>query len=131
MKTDYTVIGYWNTGDRRHVIGVIEGRHNVSAGVEPNDRGLFAEHVTADSAEEAETIVHGSREGSLLAEDLDVTITAAMRREFADQLKACMRARISGSNDVEIETLWDLTELARGVYDVEDADIEIQENEDD
>lgn len=58
----YTVIGFWTTADTRHVIGVIEGEHSVTGGVEPNDRGLFAELVEADSAEAAEEQVHGSRE---------------------------------------------------------------------
>lgn len=58
----FTVIGYWRTDDTRHVIGVIEGEHSVVGGIEPNDRGLFAELVEAENWEAAEEQVHGSRE---------------------------------------------------------------------
>jgi hypothetical protein len=58
----FTVIGYWRTNDTRHVIGIVEGEHQVMGGVEPNDRGLFAEQVYAESWESAEEQVHGSTE---------------------------------------------------------------------
>ena len=58
----YTVIGYWRTDDTRHVIGVVKGEHEVRGGVEPNDRGLFAEQVEAESYEDAEEQVHGTGE---------------------------------------------------------------------
>lgn len=62
MSEKYTVIGYWRTNDTRHVIGVVKGEVDVRGGVEPNDRGLFAELVEAESYEDAEEQVHGTTE---------------------------------------------------------------------
>lgn len=61
--TGYTVVGFWNNNDRRHVVGVIKGEHDVYGGVDVYEGGLFAVYLEADSAEAAEAEVHGSREG--------------------------------------------------------------------
>jgi hypothetical protein len=58
----YTVIGFWNDEDERHVIGVIKGEQDVRGGVEVTEGGLFAELVYADSYEAAEEQVHGTAE---------------------------------------------------------------------
>ncbi|MGZ4659679.1 MAG: hypothetical protein ACXVYB_00200 [Arthrobacter sp.] len=58
---DFTVIGFWES-DRRHVIGVVEGEHDVMGGTDPGDQGLFAEFVQAETWEQAEEQIHGSRE---------------------------------------------------------------------
>jgi hypothetical protein len=58
----YTVIGFWNDEDERHVVGVIKGEHDVQCGVDVTEGGLFAELVLADSYQAAEDQVHGSTE---------------------------------------------------------------------
>jgi hypothetical protein len=65
----FTVIGFWRTDDTRHVVGVVEGEHDVMGGVEPNDRGLFAEQVYAENWEAAEEQVHGTTENDEEEED--------------------------------------------------------------
>jgi hypothetical protein len=58
----YTVVGFWNEEDKRHVVGVIKGEHDVRGGEDVYDAGLFAELVEADSYEDAESQVHGTTE---------------------------------------------------------------------
>lgn len=55
----FTVIGFWRN-DQRHVIGVVDGEHEVRGGTDPGEEGLFAEHVEAESWEAAEEQVHRS-----------------------------------------------------------------------
>lgn len=63
MSRQFTVIGYWDDNDRRHVIGVIEGEHDVMSGVSPTEGGLFAEYVyDAVDADSACAQVHGTTE---------------------------------------------------------------------
>lgn len=62
MTKPFTVIGYWDDSDRRHVIGVIEGEHDVLGGEPPGEGGLFAELVEAETWEEAEQQTHGTTE---------------------------------------------------------------------
>jgi hypothetical protein len=59
---DFTVVGYYDSEDRKHVIGVIEGQYLVRGGYEPYEGGLFADHVVADTWQEAEREIHGRRD---------------------------------------------------------------------
>jgi len=81
---DFTVIGFWES-DQRHVIGVVEGQHAVMGGTDPGDQGLFADHVQAETWEQAEEMTHGSREdGDEEDEELD-------DEALMDQLRAFER----------------------------------------
>ena len=55
----FTVIGYWRN-DKRRVIGVVDGEHEVRGGHDPGDEGLFAELVEAENWEAAEEQIHGT-----------------------------------------------------------------------
>lgn len=59
---EYTVVGYYDSEDRKHVIGVIEGRYTVRGGYEPYEGGLFADLVVADDWHDAERQIHGTRD---------------------------------------------------------------------
>ena len=58
----FTVVGYYDRADRKHVIGTIEGEHIIRGGYEPYEGGLFADLVEADTWQDAERQVHGERE---------------------------------------------------------------------
>lgn len=50
--------------------------------------------------------------------DVTRTITEEERKEFYDRLMVAYAASQGGSNDEEIDTLWDLAAIACGVLDV-------------
>jgi hypothetical protein len=60
--TGFTVVGFWDSAGKRHVIGVIEGEHNVTGGFDVTDGGLFAVYLEAEDSEDAEAEVHGTTE---------------------------------------------------------------------
>jgi hypothetical protein len=51
-------------------------------------------------------------------EDLTKTIKAEDRKEFSDRLRAAKKASYGDSNDLEIDTLWELASQACYVLDV-------------
>ena len=59
---EFTVVGYYDSEDRKHVIGVIEGHLQVMGGFEPYEGGIFAEHVVAHCWRDAEKEIHGKRD---------------------------------------------------------------------
>ena len=64
MSRQFTVIGFWDNG-YRHVVGVVEGEHDVQSGVDPGDEGLFAVLVhNAIDADSACSMVHGTAGGN-------------------------------------------------------------------
>lgn len=61
MSRQFTVIGFWDDADERHVTGVIEGDHQVESGIDVTEGGLFAELITdAIDADSACSMVHGT-----------------------------------------------------------------------
>jgi hypothetical protein len=82
MSRQFTVIGFWDKHDRRHVVGVIEGEHDVTSGVDVTEGGLFAEFVEdAIDPDSACSMIHGTAEehefeadGSELCEVCDLTL---------------------------------------------------------
>lgn len=61
--SEYTVIGFWNEADERHVVGVVEGDHVIHYGVDVTEGGLFAELVRAENAQLACDLVHNTGTG--------------------------------------------------------------------
>lgn len=63
MSRQFTVIGFWNSEGQRHVVGVVEGEHQVTSGIDVEDNGLFAVFVyDAIDADSACSEVHGTTE---------------------------------------------------------------------
>lgn len=61
MSRTFTVIGFWDRDDRRHVVGVVEGNLAVLSGVDVTEGGLFAEVVPdAVDADSACGMIHGT-----------------------------------------------------------------------
>jgi hypothetical protein len=60
----WTVIGFWYE-DKRVVTGVVEGSHQVSGGDVSaiSEQGLWADSVTAATAEEAERLATAPDDG--------------------------------------------------------------------
>lgn len=60
MSRSFTVIGFWQNGER-HVVGVVEGEQEVMSGVDVAGEGLFAEHVLdAVDPDSACSQIHGT-----------------------------------------------------------------------
>lgn len=61
MSRTFTVIGFWDSSDRRHVVGVVEGEQDVMSGVDVTEGGLFAVPVyDAVDPDSACSMVHGT-----------------------------------------------------------------------
>lgn len=54
----FTVIGYWDHDERRNVVGVLSGEHEVFAG--DNGYQTFVEYVEAPDPETAQAMIHNT-----------------------------------------------------------------------
>lgn len=67
LETDpplFTVVGYWDDDDKRHVTGVLAGEHSLTGGDDASEGGPFAVLVNAENEQEAEALVEGSDEST-------------------------------------------------------------------
>lgn len=60
-------------------------------------------------------------------EDINTTITAKQRQDFLTELAAAHKASEAGSNDIEIDKLWDLVATACNIFEVYSEDMEIED----